>query len=132
MILAEWFSCGPSMSGGLYMGSFDTKLWQLGMHGSMHTASHNCGPVSSFTTAVGYIIASLSPLPSMHRQKTVLSGFGTMMEPTVTEGIRTVSKFLLRGNCGLHKRKLPRVTAVACKRPRSFCQKCRWQVTAKH
>ena len=26
----------------------------------------------------------------------------------------------------------PRVTAVACKRPRSFCQKCRWQVTAKH
>ena len=26
----------------------------------------------------------------------------------------------------------PRVTAVASKRPRSFCQKCRWQVTAKH
>ena len=26
----------------------------------------------------------------------------------------------------------PRDTAVACKRPRSFCQKCRWQVTAKH
>ena len=26
----------------------------------------------------------------------------------------------------------PRVTAVACKRPRTFCQKCRWQVTAKH
>ena len=26
----------------------------------------------------------------------------------------------------------PRVTAVACKRPRSFCQKCRWQVTSKH
>ncbi len=25
----------------------------------------------------------------------------------------------------------PRVTAVARKRPRSFCQKCRWQVTAK-
>ena len=25
----------------------------------------------------------------------------------------------------------PRVTAVACKRPRSFCQKRRWQVTAK-
>ena len=24
------------------------------------------------------------------------------------------------------------VTAVACKRPRSFCQKRRWQVTAKH
>ena len=24
------------------------------------------------------------------------------------------------------------VTAVACKRPRWFCQKCRWQVTAKH
>ena len=24
------------------------------------------------------------------------------------------------------------VTAVARKRPRSFCQKCRWQVTAKH
>ena len=23
----------------------------------------------------------------------------------------------------------PRVTAVARKRPRSFCQKCRWQVT---
>ena len=23
-------------------------------------------------------------------------------------------------------------TAVACKRPWSFCQKCRWQVTAKH
>ena len=26
----------------------------------------------------------------------------------------------------------PRVTAVARKRTRSFCQKCRWQVTAKH
>ena len=26
----------------------------------------------------------------------------------------------------------PRVTAVAHKRPRSFCQKCRWQVTPKH
>ena len=26
----------------------------------------------------------------------------------------------------------PRVTAVAHKRSQSFCQKCRWQVTAKH
>ena len=26
----------------------------------------------------------------------------------------------------------PCVAAVACKRPRSFCLKCRWQVTAKH
>ncbi len=26
----------------------------------------------------------------------------------------------------------PRVTAVVRRRPRSFCQKCRWQVTAKH
>ena len=26
----------------------------------------------------------------------------------------------------------PRVTPVARKRPRSFCQKCRWQVTPKH
>ena len=26
----------------------------------------------------------------------------------------------------------PRVTAVARKRPRSFCQKCRWQVSPKH
>ena len=26
----------------------------------------------------------------------------------------------------------PRVTAVARKRSQSFCQKCRWQVTAKH
>ena len=26
----------------------------------------------------------------------------------------------------------PPVTAVACKRPWSFCQKCRWQVTPKH
>ena len=26
----------------------------------------------------------------------------------------------------------PRVTAVARKRSRSFCQKCRWQVTPKH
>ena len=26
----------------------------------------------------------------------------------------------------------PRITAVARKRSRSFCQKCRWQVTAKH
>ena len=25
----------------------------------------------------------------------------------------------------------PCVTAVACRRPRSFCQKCRWQVTPK-
>ena len=26
----------------------------------------------------------------------------------------------------------PRITAVARKRSRSFCQKCRWQVTVKH
>ena len=26
----------------------------------------------------------------------------------------------------------PCVTAVACKRPRPFCQKCRWKVTAKY
>ena len=26
----------------------------------------------------------------------------------------------------------PHITALACKRPRSFCQKCRWQVTSKH
>ena len=26
----------------------------------------------------------------------------------------------------------PRVTAVACKRPQSFCLKCKWQVTPKH
>ena len=26
----------------------------------------------------------------------------------------------------------PRVTEVARKRPRSFCRKCRWQVTPKH
>ena len=26
----------------------------------------------------------------------------------------------------------PHVTAVACKRPQSFLQKCRWQVTPKH
>ena len=26
----------------------------------------------------------------------------------------------------------PCVTTVACKRSQSFCQKCRWQVTAKH
>ena len=26
----------------------------------------------------------------------------------------------------------PHVTAVACKRPQSFCQKSRWQVTLKH
>ena len=30
--------------------------------------------------------------------------------------------------CSFH----PRVTAVARKRPRSFCQKCRWQFTPKH
>ena len=27
---------------------------------------------------------------------------------------------------------IPRVTAVAGKKTRSFCQKCRWQVTPKH
>ena len=26
----------------------------------------------------------------------------------------------------------PHVIAVTCKRPQSFCQKCRWQVTPKH
>ena len=44
--------------------------------------------------------------------------------------------FLLQGQlfvltlirCPFH----PRVTAVARKRPRSFCKKCRWQVTPKH
>ena len=27
---------------------------------------------------------------------------------------------------------VPRVAAVARKRPRSFCQQCRWQVTPEH
>ena len=44
--------------------------------------------------------------------------------------------FLLQGHflCWLLFRYLfhPRVTTVARKRSRSFCQKCRWQVTAKH
>ena len=31
---------------------------------------------------------------------------------------------------GVHS--TPRVTAVARKRPRSFCQKSKWQVTSKH
>ena len=34
--------------------------------------------------------------------------------------------------CWLLFRFHPRVTAVARKRFRSFCQKCKWQVTAKH
>ena len=35
---------------------------------------------------------------------------------------------VLFNRCSFH----PRVTAVARKRPRSFCQKCSWQVTPKH
>ena len=33
---------------------------------------------------------------------------------------------------GAGVRSTPRVTAVARKRPRPFCQKCRWRVTPKH
>ena len=44
--------------------------------------------------------------------------------------------FLLQGQLSVLTlifgiRSIPRVTAVARKRSRSFCQKCRWQVTAK-
>ena len=45
--------------------------------------------------------------------------------------------FLLRGkfyvliDSYFGVRSTPRVTAVASKRSRSFCQKCRWQVTVK-
>ena len=35
-------------------------------------------------------------------------------------------------DCYFGIRSTHRVTAVARKRSRSFCQKCRWQVTAKH
>ena len=35
---------------------------------------------------------------------------------------------LILFRCPFH----PRVTAVARKRPRSFCKKCRWRVTPKH
>ena len=39
------------------------------------------------------------------------------------------NNFLLQSSlCPFH----PRVTAMARKRPRSFCKKCRWQVTPKH
>ena len=38
------------------------------------------------------------------------------------------STFCADSYFGIH----PRVTAVACKRSRSFRQKCRWQATAKH
>ena len=37
---------------------------------------------------------------------------------------------LCADSCGV--RSIPLVTAVARKRPRSFCQKCGWHVTAKH
>ena len=44
--------------------------------------------------------------------------------------------FLSRDNCRywllFGVRSTPFVIAVACKRPWSFCQKCRWQVTPKH
>ena len=48
----------------------------------------------------------------------------------------TAGEFLLQSQlcvqtlirCPFH----PRVTAVARKRPRSFCQKCGWQITPKH
>ena len=44
--------------------------------------------------------------------------------------------FLSRVNCTywllFGVRSTPFVIAVACKRPWSFCQKCRWQVTPKH
>ena len=43
--------------------------------------------------------------------------------------------FLLQGQLSVLLLSYPfhlRVTAVARKRPRSFCQKCRWQVTAQH
>ena len=40
--------------------------------------------------------------------------------------------FLLRGRLSVLTLFHPRVTAVARKRPRSFYQKRRWQVTAKH
>ena len=45
-----------------------------------------------------------------------------------------LENFLLQGLCWLlfWYPFYPRVTAVAHKRPRSFRQKCRWQVTAKH
>ena len=42
------------------------------------------------------------------------------------DGARLLWLTLIR--CPFH----PRFTAVARKRPRSFCQKCRWQVTPKH
>ena len=43
-------------------------------------------------------------------------------------------KFLLKlAFCADFLMSIPfRVTAVACKRPQSLCQKCRWQVTPKH
>ena len=40
------------------------------------------------------------------------------------------STFCADSYFGIHS--TPRVTTVARKRSRSFCQKCRWQVTAKH
>jgi len=44
-------------------------------------------------------------------------------------------KFLLQGQLSVLLFRYPfhpHVTTVAHKRSRSFCQKCRWQVTAKH
>ena len=47
---------------------------------------------------------------------------GECSSPELTLCVLTLTR------CPFH----PRVTAVARKRPRSFCQKCRWQVTPKH
>ena len=55
-------------------------------------------------------------------------GFVSLQEPR--------ENFLLQGQLSvltlLSVSVPPRATSVARKRSRSFCQKCRWQVTAKH
>ena len=84
-------------------------------------------PLSKHSVGI-YQVDAVMPRPLFFAVDSSLCGFESRQERR--------ENFLLQGQlcvltfirCPFH----PRLTAVAHKRPWSFCQKCRWQVTPKH
>ena len=92
--------------------------------------------ILSFTTpCIGFVLQSWKPLPLWCTRKKNLNTSGALVAQYWTydwkvAGSRSSGRnFFSRVNFSIHSTP---VTAVACKRFQSCCQKCRWQVTAKH
>ena len=86
---------------------------------------HMCDPLHAYThkgTLVYSLIWRMFVVCTEFHSKEILGWVQSLTCNSISFFLFSLFQYLFH----------PRVTAVARKRPRSFCQKCRQQVTAKH